>query len=101
MPKKNISAQVSIFKNKPLVRCGNTLYYGNVSDKYIITLSIVSEQTLFDNIIADDVKVQLLSTDSELSSRQRILKQCKRNGLYAAFDVADTWLSKALLENFE
>lgn len=99
MPKKkSLDYKTSIFKNKPLVRCENIIYYGNVSDKYIIKLEILSEKSLFDTVVANKISVQLLSTDHELSSRKKVIKKCEKNGLYEAMDIAEAWLCKALEE---
>ena len=32
------------YKGKPLVRCGDTLYYGDMKDKYVIKMMIKSKQ---------------------------------------------------------
>ncbi len=101
MPKKIISAITTTFKNKPLVRCGNTIYYGNISDKCVAKLEVSSEKKVFDATVADNVTVQLLDTNPELSPRKKLMKQCKRNGLYEALDVADAWLCKALTSTEE
>ena len=96
MQKKPTSTLTTAFKNKPLVRCGNTIYYGNASDKCVAKLEVSSEKKVCDATIADNVTVQLLDTNPELSPRKKLIKQCKRNGLYEALDVADAWLCKAL-----
>lgn len=31
------------YKGKPLVRCGKTIYYGNMNDPYVICLNIINE----------------------------------------------------------
>ena len=31
-----------MYKGKPLVRCADTLYYGNMSDKYVVMLRVLS-----------------------------------------------------------
>ena len=75
MPKKkSLDFKTPIFKNKPLVRCENIIYYGNISDKYIIKLEILSKKPLFDTVVSDKISVQLLSTSSELSSRKKVMK---------------------------
>ena len=39
MEKKADQAQeYLLYKGKPLVRCGNVLYYGNMTDKYVIKM---------------------------------------------------------------
>ena len=96
MARKTASAATTVFKNRPLVRSGNTIYYGNISDKCVAKLEISSEKSIFDSTVADNVTVQLLDTNSDLDPRRRLMKRCKRNGLYEAFDVADAWLNKAL-----
>ena len=41
------------YKDYPLVRCGDTIYYGNMSDKYVILIKILSKKTVADLEIAD------------------------------------------------
>ena len=96
MTKKNTAAATPVFKNRPLVRSGNTIYYGNISDKCVARLDISSEKSLFDETVADSVTVQLLDTNPDEDPRKKLMKRCKRTGLYEAMDVADAWLSKAL-----
>lgn len=99
MPKKNtLTYKTTVFKNKPLVRCENIIYYGNISDNFVIKLEILSDKQLFDATIADKISVQLLSTDPNLTARKKIIKKCEKNGLYQALDIAETWLCKALEE---
>ncbi len=83
-----------LYKNKPLVRSGNTIYYGDVNDKYIVCLQIESSKKVADIDVADKVNIQLISTDPELSKRKRIVKTAKKNGLFAAVDIAEAWLKR-------
>jgi len=83
-----------LYKNKPLVRNGNTIYYGDVADKYVVCLQIESTQKVADIDVADKVIIQLISTDPELSRRKRIIKSAKKNGLFAAVDIAEAWLKR-------
>ena len=46
--------------------------------------------------MADKVLVQLLSTDSELRPRERIIKKSEKIGLYNAMDIGAIWLERAL-----
>ena len=32
------------YKGKPLIRCGQKLYYGNLNDKYILVLEVVETE---------------------------------------------------------
>ncbi len=89
-----MSQQNLIYKNKPLVRSGNTIYYGNMSDKYIVCMQIESSKKIENLDVADKVTVQLLSTDPELSKRKRLIKTTKKDGLFSAIDIAEAWLKR-------
>lgn len=94
MPKKK--SKFLTYKDKPLVRSGNTIYYGNMSDPYVIMLQITSTKKVKDIEIADKVSVQLLSTDPDAKPRERIIKKSEKNGLYPAMDIGSIWLKRAL-----
>ena len=91
--------QFLMYKGKPLVRSGNTLYYGDMADKCVIMLQILSTKTVNDLTVADKVQVQLLSTDPELRMKDRILKKSEKSGLYNAMDIGAIWLERALEQN--
>ncbi len=84
------------YKGKPLVRCGNTIYYGDLAEKCVVMLQVLSTQTVNGKEIADKVSVQLLSTDEELRMKDRILKKSEKHGLYSALDVGAVWLERSL-----
>ncbi|MBR5202045.1 MAG: hypothetical protein IKW45_02165 [Clostridia bacterium] len=84
------------YKGKPLVRNGNTLYYGNASDNYVIMMQILATKPVGDVEVASKVSIQLLNTDPNVSARERIVKSSEKKGLYAALDIAEVWLSRAL-----
>ena len=84
------------YKGRPLVRNGNTLYYGDMSEEFVIMIQIVSTKKEGDLEMAEKVLVQLLSTDSELRPRERIIKKSEKIGLYNAMDIGAIWLERAL-----
>lgn len=84
------------YKNKPFVRCGDTIYYGSMSEPFVIKMEIKSKKILYGQEIADQVVIELLSTDENLSARKRIMKKAEREGLYLALDLAEAWLEKAV-----
>ncbi len=86
------------YKGKPLVRCGDTLYYGNMSDPFVIRLQIKSKTASGDLEVADKVSIQLMSTDPEISPRKAIIKTSEKSTLYLAIDIGSVWLQKALKE---
>lgn len=84
------------YKNKPLVRCGDVLFYGSMSDPYVVRIKIKTQKKVSDLNIADKVSIQLMSTDPDLSPRKQVIKSSEKNGLYNAMDFADVWLKRAL-----
>lgn len=90
------SEKILTYKGKPLVRNGNTLYYGDPSEKYVIMMQINATKPVGDVEIASKVSIQLLNTDPDVSARERIVKSSEKKGLYAAMDIAEVWLSRAL-----
>ena len=79
------------YKGKPLVRQGNTIYYGDMADDYVIMMQILAKKEVGDKDkaeVASKVSVQLLSTDPNASMKEK--------GLYAAMDIAEIWLQRAL-----
>ena len=63
---ENKKTEGLIYKNHPLRRIDNIIYYGSMADKYIIML-------------------QILDT-----------KKSEKDSLYAAMDVGSIWLERAL-----
>lgn len=87
-----------MYRGKPFVRSGDTIYYGNMTDKYVIKIDIKTKKTVEDMEVADKCTVQLMLTDPEIRSRKQIVKTSEKNGLYLALDIADAWLTRALTE---
>ena len=83
------------YKGKPLVRKDNELYYGRMTDPYVLYLKIVSTKQANGLQVADKVHLQLLSTDDTKAAEARVARQSTRNGLYDALDIGSIWLQKA------
>ncbi|MBQ7203072.1 MAG: hypothetical protein IJS03_03525 [Eubacterium sp.] len=84
------------YKGKPLVRSGNTIYYGDMNDPYVVCLGIKNSEELKDITLAGDVTIQLLSTDESLNPMDRIIKKSEKNGLFNALDLGAAWLERQL-----
>ena len=94
-----------MYKGHPLRRKDNILYYGSMSDKYIIMMQIMGTkpvqpvegaETTEELNVANKVSVQLQLTDPTVKSRDRVVKKTEKTSLYAAMDVASIWLERAL-----
>jgi len=84
------------YKGHPLRRKDNIIYYGSMTDKYIIMLQILETKSLEDLNLATRIVVQLQYTDPELKSRDRIVKKSEKTSFFEAMDVAAVWLDRAL-----
>ena len=83
------------YKGKPLVRKDNELYYGRMTDPYVLYLKIQSTKQVGSMAVADKVHLQLLSTDETKAPEARVARQTTKNGLYNALDIGSIWLQKA------
>lgn len=86
------------YKGHPLRRKDNMIYFGSMTDKYIILLQVLDTKKVKDLDVATKVSVQLQLTDPEVKSRDRIVKKSEKESLYAAMDVASVWLERALAQ---
>ena len=86
------------YKGYPLRRKDNLIYFGSMSDKYIIMLQILETKKVKDLDVATRVSVQLQLTDPDIRSRDRIVKKTEKDSLYSAMDVASMWLERALAQ---
>jgi len=84
------------YKGHPLRRKDNLIYYGSMTDKYIIMLQVTESKPLEDLNIATRIVVQLQYTDPDLKSRDRVVKKSEKTSFFEAIDVAAVWLDRAL-----
>lgn len=83
------------YKDKPLVRCGDVLYYGDMSEKCVAKLTIRSKSKVGDMDFANRVSIQILNTDFS-DSKKLVIQKGEQTGLFSAIDTAYVWLKKAL-----
>jgi hypothetical protein len=86
------------YKGHPLRRKDNMIYFGSMSEKYIILLQVLDSKKVKDMDVATKVSVQLQLTDPDLKSRDRVVKKSEKDSLYSAMDVASVWLDRALAQ---
>ena len=90
------AAKKLMYKGLPLRRKDNLIYYGNMSDKYIVMLQILDTEPVQDLALAKRVSVQLQLTDPDIRSRDRVVKKSEKEGIYTALDLGAVWLERAL-----
>ena len=84
------------YKGHPLRRKDNLIYFGYMSDKYIVQLQIMDTKKVKDLDVATRVSVQLQLTDPDIRTKDRVVKKSEKDSLYAAMDLASIWLDRAL-----
>ena len=82
------------YKGKPLVRNGDDIYYGNLSDKYYILMSVMTDKksSVTNEDIPGQILVQLIESETKkpVSDKQKMV-----NGLAEAFEFAEAWLTRS------
>ncbi len=83
------------YKGMPLVRKGKEIYYGDMANPFIVRFEILSSKKEDGRDVADNVSVQLLKSDTQLSQKERTVKETRKDTLFEALDVGFTWLERA------
>lgn len=91
-----MAEQFLVYKGRPLVRKGDTIYYGSTEEKHIVMIKINTTKDVGGIKVADKVTVQLLLSDQDLKMKDRIVKSSDKVGLYSAMDIGSIWLERAL-----
>ena len=84
------------YKGKPLVRKGNEIYYGDMSEKYVIKFDILAEGEVDGKTVPTKVAIQLMLSDTQLPEKDRVKKKSEKTGFYEALDLGVVWLDRAL-----
>ena len=87
---------VLMYKNRPLMRKDNMIYYGSMADSHIVMLQVLETKKVNELDVATRVSVQLQLTDPAVKSRDRVVKKSEKSGLFIALDVGSVWLERAL-----
>ena len=83
------------YKGYPLVRKGNDIYFGFMSEPYVIWLQVESPKEEKGVKLSQKVRFYQMKTDEGLNPIEAIVKNGERGTLYDALDVAATWLKRA------
>lgn len=84
------------YKERPLMRKGNIIYYGSMTDRYIIMMQVLENKTVNDRQVATRVSVQLQQTSPNVRPKDRIVRKIEKPSLWSAMDIASIWLTRAL-----
>ena len=82
------------YKDRPLVREGNTICYGDKTEKCFLLLEIMS--TKKDEISGEELPDKILIQVIDSNNPNKIIKQGDKSGLYDAFSLGLVWLEREL-----
>ncbi len=82
------------YKDRPLVREGNTICYGDKTEKCFLLLEIMS--TKKDEISGEELPDKILIQVIDSNDPNKIIKQGDKSGLYDAFSLGLVWLEREL-----
>ena len=77
------------YKGRPLVRQGDDIYYGDMSDNYYIYMMVMDETETSNGTVPTKILVQLLDSNTKSPKEQKML-----TGFKDAFEFADAWLER-------
>ena len=84
------------YKEKPLVKCGNEIYYGDMSEPFVVRFTVLSTVKAGENEIPGKVRVELLKSDTQLPDKERIVKASEKDSFFDDLDVGFVWLERNL-----
>ena len=84
----------TMYRGKPLVRQGAQLCWGDLKDKYVLVLGIMTQKKVSGHDIPDQILIQILST-----ADKKVVRFGTKNGLFEAFEYGSAWLEQELAKN--
>ena len=79
------------YKGKPIVRQGDDIFYGDLSEKYYVYMMVMSDKKSpkGEENVPGTIMVQLLDSNTKIPKEQKTIKV-----LVDAFEYADAWLTR-------
>ena len=87
--------KVLTYKDKPVYRQGNVIYYGDLSKRLILVLEIVETEEKNGVTVSKKVKFHIQDNTGELGKGVNY-RSGERDNLFKAFDIGAWWLQDAL-----
>ena len=85
--REQVSGKYLEYKGLPLVREGNTICYGDMTDKCVLLLEIMSYKKTDNGELPDKILIQVIDPKDPT----KILRQGSKSGLYEAFSLGLVW----------
>lgn len=93
--KATVNGKYLEYLDKPLVREGDTICYGDMSEKCILILEIISYKETEGERLPDKIMIQVIDSKDP----NRIIRQGSYTGLHDAFSMGLIWLDQALQQS--
>lgn len=81
------------YKGKPLVRSGDEIYYGDMSESHVVKFTVLSKNAQGE---PNKVNIKLLKSDTSLKEKDRIVKESNKDTMFDALDIGFVWLERTL-----
>ena len=81
------------YRGFPLIRSGNTIFYGSGGDEFAAKLTVKDTKTIADAEVPNKIMVQLIPRNPADADKAR---KGDFIGFYEALDTAHVWLTEAL-----
>lgn len=88
--------EVLLYREKPLLRDGNILYYGDFKENFIVRFTILESEKVNDLDMAKKVIIELLEKHGDDISTAKLTKKAERTSMWAALDIGIYWLEDIL-----
>ena len=85
-----------IYRDKPLIRNGNELYYGDFKENFIVRFTILESEKVNDLDMATKIVIELLEKNGKDISTAKLTKKAERTSMWAALDIGIYWLEDIL-----
>ena len=82
MEKGQVEGSFLTYQGKPFVRQDNAYVWGDMRDKAVVVLFVLTNKTVNGTEVPDDILVQVVSTDD----KHEVLKSGQKKGLYEKKD---------------
>ena len=87
-----VNGKYLMYRGKPLVREGDTICYGDMNEKCILILEIISYREVEGQKLPDKIMIQVIDSKDP----NKIIRQGSYSGLHDAFTMGEIWLGQAL-----
>ena len=87
---------ILIYREKPLLRDGNILYYGDFKENFIVRFTILESEKANDLDMAKKVVIELLEKSGDDIKSAKLTKKAERTSMWSALDIGIYWLEDIL-----